>query len=170
MTNYFLTTTFGRSKTISPIPFHFIWFLRAPHSLNWGGETCCCCRNLKHMSPIHFTHMEYYYVFTSWRARERGLAIDAEWNVIALLLQLSVRGEKQPFEQHKMFPKTLWLTAVPDAHTPLPHQSILTCTITLLLPYKHRVTQSFQNVQRSPTRIQNTWLFEKLSKLGCPVK
>lgn len=117
MTNYFLTTAFGLSKnnfSFSPYCSSDIR-LCALHFPSRGNVLLQ--RNLKHMSPIHFTHAEYFY-FLGLGALERGLVIDAEWKVIALLLQLSKWGGKQPFKEHKMFPRRhfCWQPFHPPKH------------------------------------------------------
>lgn len=123
--------------------------------LFWAVGNVLLQRNPKHMSPIHFTHVEYYY-FLGRGEIEKLLVISAEWNVIALLLQLSRCGRKQPFQERKMFSRrhSGW-QAFPSVNTPLQCQSILSCTITTFLPLAHKHIH-FPHLKKSLPKLPNT--------------
>ncbi len=92
MTNYFLTTTFGPSKIISPFPFLFIWYSFRCSTLSERGGFVFAAKPETYESNSATWNT---IMFLGLRGLEKGLVIDAEWNVIALLLQLSKWGGKQ---------------------------------------------------------------------------
>lgn len=120
MTNYFLTTAFGSSKNYFSFPLSVHLMSVYVLSSSWAQKTCCCRETwniwVQFTSPTWNTIM-----FLRLGGLEKRLAIDAEWNVIALLLQLSEWGEKQSFQEQKIFPRSHFLEACHSAEAPLPH-------------------------------------------------
>lgn len=56
-------------------------------------------------------------MFLGLRGLEKGLAVDAGWNVMELLLQLPKWAGQQRFKQHKMFPKRRSHTFFPSVRS-----------------------------------------------------
>lgn len=155
MTNYFLTTAFGLSKIISPFPLRFIWYSFVCSTLS--EPRVLLQQNLKHMIPIHFTHVKYYYVFRTRRAWERTWYwrwVKCNCTVIAAV---HVRRKAAISRTLDVSKKTFLLTAFPSANTPLPYQSILSCTITSLPPTTQTHTHTFSKFKKISFQATKHW-------------
>lgn len=151
MTNYFLTTAV-KSFLFFPYCSSDIR-LCVLHFPSRGNVLLQ--QNLKHMSPIHFTHVGNYYVFRTWRAWERT----CYWRWVkcncVVIAAVRVRRKAAISRTQDVSKKTSLLSAFPSANTPLPCQSILSCIIVPLLPLApQRQTHThihtvFPNVRKS---------------------
>lgn len=130
-------------------------------------------QNLKHMSNLHFTHVKHYYVSLDLEGLEKGLVIDAEWNVIALLLQLSKWGGKRPFQEGKMFPRRhfCWQPFhLKDTFTPSIHS--ITYYYPSYHPHHKNTNIDCGHLRKYLSKLQNTDTIEVLFSLKTqlPVK
>lgn len=155
MTNYFLTNALGPSKIISPFPLLFIWYSFMCSTLSeWGT---CCYSKIWNIWVI-FTSPTWNTInmFSGLGGLEKGLVIDAEWNVIALLLQLSKWGGKQSFQEHKMFPIRHFADSLSICqHTFTPSIHSVMYYYTLIPPAPQTQTHSPDSI-KSPSELPNT--------------
>lgn len=67
MSNYFLTTTFGPSKTISCFPLQFMWEAFMCSTVSELGKLVAAKPETYESNSLHM-QVEYYYVFKTWLA------------------------------------------------------------------------------------------------------